>query len=164
MADEKKKNEIDVNKIDLEKMREQSAENPGLLPYAHTTGGAIVKPEDMGKVMGKAIQAMHEQTDNQFHQLYEQMQVLVQQAQGLKERKEVSERIYLADIPFEPVIGHTYYLYKRDENSDVLSLIGPHEWGRTKSYQRYLATVRLLADHTWEVIDLAPQEEATDNE
>ncbi|MGB0525717.1 MAG: DUF2452 domain-containing protein [Flammeovirgaceae bacterium] len=164
MADKKNKNEIDVNKIDLEKMREQSAENPGLLPYAHTAGGAIVKPEDMGKVMGKAIQAMHEQTDNQFQQLYEQMQVLVQQAQGLKERKEVSERIYLADIPFEPVIGHTYYLYMRDEDSDVLSMIAPHEWGRTKRYKRYLATVYLLADHTWEVKDLAPAEEAEENE
>lgn len=162
MADKKNKNEIDVNQIDLEKMREQSAENPGLLPYAHTSGSAIVKPEDMGKVMGKAIQAMHEQTDNQFEQLYEQMQVLVQQAQGLKERREVSERIYLADIPFEPVIGHIYYLYNRDGDSDVLSMIGPHEWGRSKRYKRYLATVYLLADHTWEVKDLAPQEEAND--
>lgn len=165
MADEKnKRNEIDVNKIDLEKMREQSAENPGLLPYAHTAGSAIVKPEDMGKIMGKAIQAMHEQTDNQFQQLYDQMQVLVNQAQGLKERREVSERIYLADIPFEPVIGHLYYLYERDKDSDVLSMIAPHEWGRTKRYKRYLATVYLLADHTWDVRDLAPQEEVKGDE
>jgi len=66
MAEEKNKNEIDVENIDLEKMREKTTENPGLLPYAHTSGSAIIKPEDMGKVMGKAIQAMHEQTDNQY--------------------------------------------------------------------------------------------------
>ena len=24
------------------------AENPGLLPYAHTAGGAVIKPDDMG--------------------------------------------------------------------------------------------------------------------
>jgi len=82
---------------------------------------------------------------------------LVQQAQGLKERREVSEKIYLADIPFEPVIGHTYYLYERDESSDVLSMIAPHEWGRSKRYKTYIATVKLLADHTWEVLDLANQ-------
>jgi hypothetical protein len=35
-----------VNPIDKDKV----AENPGLLPYAHTAGGAVIRPEDKGKI------------------------------------------------------------------------------------------------------------------
>jgi hypothetical protein len=56
------------------------AENPGLLPYAHTAGGAVIKPDDMGKVKGRSVLAMRQQTDRQMNQLYEQMEVLARQA------------------------------------------------------------------------------------
>ena len=165
MADEnKKKNEIDVSKIDLEKMKEKTTDSPGLLPYAHTSGGAVIKPEDMGKIRGKSVLAMHQQTDTQMGQLYEQMETLVQQAEALKQRRQVSERIYLADIPFEPIIGHIYYLYQRNEESDVLSMIAPHEWGRSKKFKKFIAKVYLLADHTWEVQEVAEEFKKSDND
>ncbi len=148
-----KDNEIDVSQIDLEKMKEKTAENPSLLPYAHTVGGAVIKPEDEGKIKGQAIQAMQEQTTIQMKQLYDQMQVLVEQAQNINRRIDISNRIYVAELRFSPIIGRTYYLYERENGEDVLSLIAPNEWGRSKKYQKHLATVKLLADHTWEIID-----------
>jgi len=153
MADEKNKNEIDVSRIDLDKMKEKTTDTPGLLPYAHTAGGAVIKPEDLGKIRGKSVLAMHQQTDNQMQQLYDQMDTLVKQAESLKARRIVSEKIYQADVPFEPIIGHIYYLYQRNETSEVLSMIAPHEWGRTKKFKKYIAKVYLLADHTWDVIE-----------
>jgi len=148
-----KDNEIDVSQIDLEKMKEKTAENPSLLPYAHTVGGAVIKPEDEGKIKGQAIQAMQEQTTIQMKQLYDQMQVLVEQAQNINRRIDISNRIYVAELRFSPIIGRTYYLYERENGEDVLSLIAPNEWGRSKKYQKHLATVKLLADHTWEILD-----------
>jgi len=127
------------------------AENPGLLPYAHTAGGAVIKPEDMGKVKGRSVLAMRQQTDRQMNQLYEQMEVLARQAKLLAERKEISERIYDAAMGFEPIISETYYLYEKEDGSDLMSLVAPEEWGRSFKYSRYLAKVKLLADHTWEV-------------
>jgi hypothetical protein len=148
-----KDNEIDVSQIDLEKMKEKTAENPSLLPYAHTVGGAVIKPEDEGKIKGQAIQAMKEQTTIQMKQLYDQMQVLIEQAQNINRRIEISNKIYVAELRFSPIIGRTYYLYERENGEDVLSLIAPNEWGRSKKYQKHLATVKLLADHTWEILD-----------
>ena len=113
--------------IDKDKM----AENPGLLPFAHTIGGAVIKPEDTGKIKGRAIMAMRQQTDVQMTQLYRQMEILAQQAQKLKERVIISERIYDAAVGFEPLIGQTYFLYVRKNGIDVLSLVGPNEWGRS---------------------------------
>ena len=136
-----------VNPIDKDKV----AENPGLLPYAHTAGGAVIRPTDKGRIRGNAMTAMYDQTDRQMEQLRSQMETLMNQAKSLQSRVDVSELIYQADIPFRPVVHHIYYLYQRKtDGKHVLSMIAPEEWGRTAPFE-YLATVRLLGDHTWEV-------------
>ena len=144
---------IDINAIDLEKMKEKITETPSLLPYAHTVGGAIIKPEDGGKIKANALEAMYQQTDMQMEQLYKQMQLLAEQAKDIQHRKDISERVYQAEMRFEPLIGRIYYLYERAGKADVLSLIAPHEWGRSKKYDRCIASLKLLADHTWEILD-----------
>jgi hypothetical protein len=94
---------------------------------------------------------MRQQTDRQMNQLYEQMEVLAKQAKMIADRKEISERIYDTAMGFEPIISETYYMYEKEDGSDLLSLVAPHEWGRSFKYSRYLAKVILLADHTWDV-------------
>lgn len=132
---------------------ENISENTGLISFPHHLGSAVVKPEDKGKIKGRAIAAMKEQTERQMAQLYNQMKVLSEQANHIKERVRISEKIYLAQINFEPVIGHTYYLYLKKDHEYMLSMIGPEEWGYELPFTSYQATVRLLADHTWEVVD-----------
>lgn len=133
-------------------------ETPGLLPYAHNAGSAVINPEDLGKIKGKSILAMRQQTDKQMNQLVEQMQTLMKQANDIKSRVELSERIYDAEIGFEPIIGHTYYVYIKENGRDVISLIAPKEWGRSYKYIRYIGKVMLLADHTWEVLEYFAEE------
>lgn len=151
MAKQKKQkpNEAFVNPIDKTKV----AENPGLLPYAHTAGGAVIRPEDKGRIRGNAMTAMYDQTDRQMEQLRQQMETLVNQAKSLQARMGVSELIYQAEVPFQPVIHHVYHLYQRKSNgSHLLSMISPSEWGKNAPFE-HLATVRLLGDHTWEVLE-----------
>ncbi|RZS97430.1 DUF2452 domain-containing protein [Cecembia calidifontis] len=143
---------IDVNQIDLEKMKEKTTDVPGLLPYAHQSGSAIIKPEDKGKITGRAVAAMHSQTDMQMAQIYQQMQLLADQAKAIQKRVEVSERIYQASISFEPLINHHYFLYEKEDGSDCMSMVAPEEWGRKKRFSRFIAEVKLLADHTWEIV------------
>ena len=138
-----------VNRIDKDKV----AENPGLLPYAHSAGGAVIRPEDKGRIRGNAMTAMYDQTDRQMEQLRQQMETLVKQAKSLDARKSVSEIIYQAEVPFQPVIHHIYHLYQRkSDGQHLLSMVAPTEWGRKQPYE-HLATVRLLGDHTWEVME-----------
>jgi len=143
---------IDVDKLDLERMKDKTTEEPGTRPYAHHSGSALIKPEDKGKITGRAVAAMQSQTDMQMAQIYEQMQLLADQAKKIKARVEVSERIYQASIAFEPLINHTYFLYQKEDGSDFLSMIAPEEWGRKKDFAAFVAEVKLLADHTWEVV------------
>ena len=125
--------------------------NPGLIGYAHTAGSAVIRPEDMGKVKGKAQMAMRQQTQDSLQKIYRQIEVLGKQAQEINNRIEISERIYDAQMSFEPIINHTYYLYERPDGGDVLSMVGQNEWGRKFPFTRFLAKVYLLADHTWKV-------------
>ncbi len=144
-----------INPIDKDKI----TENPHNLPYAHTSGGAVIKPIDQGRVKGNAISAMEHQTDMQMDQIYQQMEVLAAQAKKIKARKEISEKIYLAEMRFEPLINHTYHLYQKDNSTHLLSLIAPDQWGRSKKSFEYVATVRLLADHTWDILEKAEEKE-----
>jgi len=142
-------NEEFQNPIDPDKI----TENPGSLEYPHHAGSALVKPEDKGKIKGRALAAMEHQTDMQLDQIYQQMQLLAEQAKKINLRKEISELIYQAEMRFEPLINHIYHLYKKEDSTYLLSLIGPNQWGRSKKSFEYLATVRLLADHTWDVLE-----------
>ena len=148
MSKEKQQEEF-VNPIDIDKV----AENPHLLPYAHTVGGAVIKPIDKGKVKGLAVTAMYEQTEMQLDQIREQINLLAEQAKGIKERVEISESIYAADMGFKPLIGKTYHLYQRENGAFVLSMIGPDDWGKKKQPFDFKATVKLLGDHTWDILD-----------
>lgn len=164
MAEDKKTGKkIDVDQVDMERMRDMAAENPGIIPMPHTVGSAVIKPDDMGKVKGQAMMAMQQQTESQMGQLYDQMQTLIQQADAIKKRVGISERIYQIKIGFEPRISQVYFVYQRQDGSDFLSLVAPHEWGKASTLI-YVAQVRLLADHTWEVVHVPDEGPSLDDE
>ena len=137
-----------VNPIDKDKV----TDIPSILPYAHTVGGAVIKPIDKGRVKGLAVSAMYEQTEMQLDQIRQQINLLAEQANHIKNRVKISEDIYNADMNFKPLIGHIYHLYLNKNQRNVLSMIGPNEWGKSKPY-KFVATVKLLADHTWDILN-----------
>lgn len=138
------KNPIDKDKI---------TETPSTLPYAHTVGGAKIQVPDVKKNRSRALEAMEHQTDQQLEQIREQIELLAAQAKRIHERKELSEMIYRAQMGFKPEINHIYHLYLKSDDQYVLSMIGPDEWPGGMKYESFMHTIRLLADHTWEIIE-----------
>ena len=127
-------------------------ETPNTLSYPHHRGSLPVQPTKIGEVKIKALGAMHYQTNQQLDQIKEQMSMLVNQASEIQKRVEISERIYGAEIKFKPEIMHTYHLYNKPKGKSLLSLIGPKEWGRKGAPYDFMASVKLLGDHTWEIV------------
>lgn len=141
-----------IGQEELERLRTLVTDKPGQLSYAHGRSGALVNPIDRGKMKGQAVEAMHQQTDQQLHQIAEQIQTLAKQYDRIKTRIELSERVYLAEMSFTPKIGQTYYLYAKQSERDVLSMLSPDDWGTSgHPYREFLGAMHLLADHTWEV-------------
>jgi len=121
-----------------------------VLPYAASVAGAVIKPTESGVIRHKALTAMEEQTNMQLEQIRRQIELLALQAQEIHRRKELSQIIYGAQLNFSPVIGQVYHLYEKRDGTHLLSMISPSEWGKGGGpFQRCLATVKLLADHTW---------------
>lgn len=149
---EKKKEEnIFTNPIDEDKI----TPIPGLIPYPHAIGSPAFAPNKEGAIKRTAIAAMEEQCNMQMDQIKEQIELLAHQAERIKIRMEVSKAVYGASMAFEPLVGHIYHLYAREENDFVLSMIAPNEWNRKIPFKFFVSTVKLLSDRTWEIIEKA---------
>ncbi len=121
-----------------------------VMPYSTSVSGAVIKATEEGVIRHKALTAMEEQTNMQLDQIRKQIELLAIQAQEIQMRKELSMIIYGAKLSFVPVIGHTYFLYEKADASHVLSLISSKEYGGGAGpYKKFVAPVKLLADHTW---------------
>ncbi len=124
-----------------------------LAPIPLSVGSAPIKPLDKGKLKATAHEAMTHHANQQIGMLRKQAELLMEQAREIEERVAISRLIYEADIRFVPEVGLSYYLYETEAGKRLLSLIGPEEWGRSRKFKTYIATVRLLADKTWEIVD-----------
>lgn len=120
-----------------------------VLPYSASVSGAVIRPTEEGVIKHKALTAMEEQTNMQLEQIRKQIELLALQAQEIQKRKELSMMIYEAKLSFKPNIGQTYYLYEKKDDSIMLSLVSPKEWGTNSPFKKFIAAVQLLADHTW---------------
>lgn len=119
-----------------------------VMPYASSAAGALIKPNEEGMIRHKALSAMEEQTHMQLDQIRKQIELLALQAQEIQMRKELSMIIYNAKLSFVPVIGSTYFLYQQKDDSHIVSMVGPKQWGNGP-FKNFVAQVKLLADHTW---------------
>lgn len=52
---------------------------------------------------------------------------------------------------FKPVVGKSYYLYRRQDDSFHLSMINPDEWGGS-SFGQFIGECVLQADITWTLV------------
>jgi hypothetical protein len=151
MEDQKLAKPVDISKIDLDLMKLKITDIPGLLEYAHTVGGFAITPTNEGQIKSHARDAMKEQTTEQLAIIFEQMKTLAKQVNEIQNRVYISDLIYEAEIKFSPVIGKIYFLYERDNEKRYISLISPTEWGNSLQ-DKFIAEVRLNADHTWKII------------
>lgn len=122
-----------------------------LSPIPLSISSPAIRPEDRNQIKANAVEAMHHYAQQEIAMLKKQAEVIMQQVRDIESRMKISEQIYQSDIKFNPVVNQVYHLYEKDDHYR-LSLIAPEEWGRGRSLGRYVASVKLLGDHSWDVI------------
>lgn len=110
-----------------------------------------IEPIDKRLVKATAFEVMQYQANQQIALLKKQADLIIEQVRAIEERMIISQKIYEADLNFEPIIGTVYHVYEH-KGKTVLSLIAPHEWGKKQTYQTHLCSARLLADKSWELL------------
>ncbi len=125
-----------------------------LSPIPLSISSPVIKPEDRNQIKANAVEAMHHYANQEISMLKKQADLIMQQVREIESRLKVSEKIYQSDMRFVPVIGQTYHLYEKEDHY-TLSLVGPDEWGQSKNTRKYVASVKLLGDHSWDMIKQA---------
>ena len=62
--------------------------------------------------------------------------------------EQINKMVYESSMNFSPLIGHTYYLYERQDGSKFISILS-HEETR---WEGYIGAFRLKAQYTWEKV------------
>lgn len=148
-------NKINVDHIDLDRMKLMTSDDKAIQDYGIERGGVAFEATKEGAIKSRAFKVMDEQINMQMENIMEQIKVLASQVEDLKTRRKVSEDIYRAKMSFEPLVGDVYYLYDGPKGH-VLSLLSPEEFGSQKladNEMYFHAKVRLLADCTWDVME-----------
>jgi hypothetical protein len=88
-----------------------------------------------------------EKTNKLKHHYTSKFEEIQKEYQKLMNEISINERLYLAEHSFEPIAGHSYYLYQK-EGVEFLSIISPEEWGH--KYE-YVGKFQFLSDGRWEL-------------
>ena len=126
---------------------------PSFAPIPLSVSSPAIRPEDRKLIKAQAVEAMHLKAQQQIDLLRRQAELIMAQARELEERVRISQQIYEATMRFSPTMGMTYHLYKRKDGEVILSLVSPAEWGQGFPFKLFVATVKLLADHTWDILE-----------
>lgn len=118
---------------------ETNTYNASLLPYGTTISAPSIEV--------KNLSTWKQQNVSKFnHQLNTKLNELKSNFDRLADEYKINNILYQAKHDFEPTIGETYHLYKRDKNDELfLSLIPPTSW-KTK----HIGSYKLNSERIWE--------------
>ena len=117
--------------------------NPHSLPYASNLGAPVIKPNNLGAWKGGAVHSTNKYFEEKFNEIKKQ-------AKELSDEFKWNEVIFNAEMRFRPVMGKSYYLYKKQNQTFYLTLFAPHE--KIGGDEGYQGTFRLNYDNRWEQI------------
>lgn len=108
------------------------------LTYGSNIGAPVIKTNDVSTWRQNKVK----EVNDQFRTKYEELKA---EAEKLINEYNWNELIYSrAQYNFQPVVGKTYHLYVREDESVFLSLIEPNSWK-----QKYIASFKLDSNNKW---------------
>lgn len=106
--------------------------------YATNVGAPVITTTDTIAWKNRSINKLNHKVQTRYQEIKAQYEQLMQEF-------EYNSLIYSAKFTFEPIIGETYHLYKRDNDETFLSIIAPEQCSFNS-----LGSFRLNADQIWE--------------
>ena len=112
-----------------------------LKPYSTNVGAPVITTTDTVAWKNRSISKINNKVKAKYLELKEQYDQLMQEY-------ECNQLIFSAKFSFEPIVGETYHLYKRDNGEAFLSLIAPHQCNFES-----LGSFYLNAEQIWQKVD-----------
>ena len=104
-------------------------------------------PTSVGSVNFEPLVVDKSSSATANHYFNSKLNELKEEYKKLVEEYNWTKLVYEADYSFQPIVGHDYHLYEREDKSLWLSLIAPDEWDKP-----YVGSFKLLTNGKWERI------------
>ena len=117
-----------------------------LLPYGDSTLSPPISSTENEVAEWKHTR--NKDSEKYFSTKYKE---IVKEMEQLQETFEMNKMIDNAELRFTPIVGKEYYLYKREDDSVFVSIIGPKEWGKTK--MNCLGTYTIDSQQVWNRVE-----------
>lgn len=108
------------------------------LPYASDLGAPVIKADDVKGWRDREIVNVNHQFETKYNELKEEYNKLLLEY-------ELNNFVYSnVEYSFIPVIGHTYYLYQKENGNYFMSLIEPDQWDK-----KFIFELKLDSSNKW---------------
>jgi hypothetical protein len=123
----------------------------------------IVKLDDVEGAVYELDNWKPKQSTLVKHHFTEKFRELKEAYEGLVEDFNWNKIIYESEMLCEPIMGQTYHLYQRKNETRFVSLISAHEWGDMSKYDiDYIGSFRQDSRQKWNHIKLSEKYEEID--
>jgi len=117
------------------------AENKAIMPYGDNVGAPAIRPTNIGAFKQEKISKTNHYFEARFNEIKDEYKKLL-------EAFKWNDLVYGSDFRFEPIKGHTYHLYQKEDETLFLSLIEPDEWGMI-----FIGSFEMGSDDKWNKIN-----------
>jgi hypothetical protein len=129
--------EINKKKPDLVVWDEKKGYYAKELTYGSNIGAPAIKLDDVGGWKRNHANTLNKHFSKKYEELKLQFEKLVDEVNW-------NEIVYSSQYNFIPVVGETYHLYMRDNDTMFLSLIDPDSWNK-----KHIGSFHLDSNQKW---------------
>jgi len=130
MKDDKKPDNVVFNP-------ETKTYDAALKPYSTSVGAPVITTTDNISWKNRSINKINHKAKAKYLELQEEYKKMI-------EEFKYNKLIFDAKFTFEPIVGETYHLYKRDNGETFLSIIAPEQCNFNA-----IGSFYLNVDQTW---------------
>ena len=110
---------------------------PRELTYGSNNGAPAIRLDDVSGWKQNQANKANKVFNKKFEEIKDEFANLIDEVKW-------NEFVYSTNYNFIPVMGETYYLYRKSDGTNFLSLISPDEWN-----MEFIGATRLESNNKW---------------
>ena len=107
------------------------------LTYGSNIGAPAIQHDDVKGWKQQQVLKANKQFKTKYEELKQEFEKLIDEVNW-------NQIVYTSKYSFVPVVGETYHLYLKEDDTTFLSLIGPKEWP-----MKYIGSFKLDSNQKW---------------
>lgn len=123
------------------KKPDRVADNKMIMAYGDNIAAPAITLPDTKDYREVKVKEAQNKLKTRYEELEAEFKKLVETAAD-------NELIYNASISFSPKVGEVYHLYRKEDGSTWVSMVGPDQWGPNYNFE-FLGSFRLATDSVW---------------